>query len=228
MWMIPSCLMIHTKEPVQSDPPPTSRLAVCRSGRTAWGCSTRLLARGSGGLGRWESISGYIAACPTLGPWTLLSNGGGLCCLKSGRTPWAGAWFPVPASGALSWLAQYAHLGRQGLVLLDVVLLKTHGDALGHLQVLLQAAFRAGALNKTDRVTATWKRSGVLAKEPLHVLQLCSREYNLAKYWLTQGTINAKTRKIVLCVSTHKECIITVVRVSKAAHKAPVTLIIWY
>ena len=56
-----------------------------------------------------------------------------------------------PQSGRpLVGLDQQTGLGRQRLVLLDVVLLETQGDPLGHLQVLLEAALGAAGLGREE------------------------------------------------------------------------------
>lgn len=47
--------------------------------------------------------------------------------------------------------SQQPGLGRQRLVLLDVVLLEAHGDPLGHLQVLLQTQLGAAGLRGQER-----------------------------------------------------------------------------
>lgn len=65
--------------------------------------------------------------------------------LQRRRICWTSTARPGPGSGSAR-LSQQASFSRQSLVLLDVILLETHGDPLSHLQVLLQARLGAARL----------------------------------------------------------------------------------
>lgn len=66
-----------------------------------------------------------------------------VCFYSAGGS--AGPARPGPGSGSAR-LSQQASFSRQSLVLLDVILLETHGDPLSHLQILLQARLGAARL----------------------------------------------------------------------------------
>lgn len=68
-----------------------------------------------------------------------------VCFYSAGGSAGPGPARPGTGSGSAR-LSQQASFSRQSLVLLDVILLETHGDPLSHLQILLQARLGAARL----------------------------------------------------------------------------------
>lgn len=139
-----------------------------------------ILPTGDGGPGTRSSLETLIADGFSL---TLFSHMTTLINIQTAGLKKTGIWSQIslhqplcrlgpvhaglgPVHAGSSRLSQQAGFSRQGLVLLDVVLLEPHGDPLRHLQVLLQAGLWAGGLKQRAMIgqgsqERTWHHQSV-------------------------------------------------------------------